>query len=253
MSDTFDLILAGYPALEQAQKDFDVLVGLVKEKQVKSDGMILVTRDEAGEVHVTDTGSHLGRKGAGWGGGVGVLVGLAAPPHARRGRRRRRGRRHRRQVRQAQGGHGPREPAWATSSSPAPPRSSPCSTTRTAWPSSGHCRGAGEVGRRDGQEGRQRRSRTRSPRPMGKFDPGPHRTADPRPHLRRRGRADARRLGPRLDRSSRARRRPRARRTCCSSSSTTRASARPTPSAARSARRTSRACSRWASPTTAST
>ena len=42
--------------------------------------MILVTRDEAGEVHVTDTGSHLGRKGAGWGGGVGVLVGLAAPP-----------------------------------------------------------------------------------------------------------------------------------------------------------------------------
>ena len=55
-------------------------MGLVKEKQVKSDGMILVTRDAAGVVHVTDTGSHLGRKGAGWGGGVGVLVGLAAPP-----------------------------------------------------------------------------------------------------------------------------------------------------------------------------
>jgi arylsulfatase A-like enzyme/uncharacterized membrane protein len=80
VGDTFDLILAGYPALEQAQKDFDALVGLVKEKKVRSDGMILVTRDEAGEVHVTDTGSHLGRKGAGWGGGVGVLVGLAAPP-----------------------------------------------------------------------------------------------------------------------------------------------------------------------------
>ena len=80
MGDTFDLILAGYPALEPAQKDFDELVALVKEKQIKSEGMILVTRDEAGEVHVTDTGSHLGRKGAGWGGGVGVLVGLAAPP-----------------------------------------------------------------------------------------------------------------------------------------------------------------------------
>ena len=80
MGDAFDLILAGYPALEPAQKDFDELVRLVKEKQVRSDGMILVTRDEAGEVHVTDTGSHLGRKGAGWGGGVGVLVGLAAPP-----------------------------------------------------------------------------------------------------------------------------------------------------------------------------
>jgi len=80
VSDTYDLILAGYPALEPAQKDFDELVKLVKEKKVKSEGMILVTRDEAGEVHVTDTGSHLGRKGAGWGGGVGVLVGLAAPP-----------------------------------------------------------------------------------------------------------------------------------------------------------------------------
>jgi len=80
MSDTYDLILAGYPALEPAQKDFDELVRLVKEKQVRSDGMILVARDAAGEVHVTDTGSHLGRKGAGWVGGVGVLVGLAAPP-----------------------------------------------------------------------------------------------------------------------------------------------------------------------------
>ena len=80
MSDTFDLVLAAYPALETAQKDFDTLVALVKDKKVRSDGMILVTRDESGEVHITDTGSHLGRKGMGWGGGVGVLVGLAAPP-----------------------------------------------------------------------------------------------------------------------------------------------------------------------------
>lgn len=80
MSDMFDLILAGYPALEPAQKDFDALVSLVKDKQITSEGMIIVTRDEAGQVKVTDTGSHLGRKGAGWGGGVGVLVGLAAPP-----------------------------------------------------------------------------------------------------------------------------------------------------------------------------
>ena len=80
MSDTFDLVLAAYPALETAQRDFDTLVALVKDKKVRSDGMILVTRDESGEVHITDTGSHLGRKGMGWGGGVGVLVGLAAPP-----------------------------------------------------------------------------------------------------------------------------------------------------------------------------
>ena len=80
MSDAYDLVLAAYPAAEQAQKDFDELVKLVKAKKVKTEGVILVTKDEAGEVHVTDTGDHLGRKGMGWGGGVGVLVGLAAPP-----------------------------------------------------------------------------------------------------------------------------------------------------------------------------
>jgi uncharacterized membrane protein len=80
VGDTYDLILAAYPALEQAQKDFDDLVQLVKEKRIKSEGVVLVQRDEKGEVHVTDTGNHLGRKGAGWGGGVGLAVGLAAPP-----------------------------------------------------------------------------------------------------------------------------------------------------------------------------
>ena len=33
-----------------------------------------------GNVSVRQTGDHLGRKGAGWGGGVGVAVGLFAPP-----------------------------------------------------------------------------------------------------------------------------------------------------------------------------
>ena len=80
MSETFDLILAAYPALEAAQKDFNELVKLVGAKKVKTDGVILVAKDAAGEVHVTDTGDNLGRKGMGWGGGVGVLVGLAAPP-----------------------------------------------------------------------------------------------------------------------------------------------------------------------------
>ncbi|MGZ4274534.1 MAG: sulfatase-like hydrolase/transferase, partial [Solirubrobacteraceae bacterium] len=42
--------------------------------------MILVTHDRQGNVSVRQTGDHLGRKGAGWGGGVGVAVGLFAPP-----------------------------------------------------------------------------------------------------------------------------------------------------------------------------
>ena len=53
---------------------------LVGEKKVRTEGVILVERDADGEVHVSQTGDHLGRKGLGWGGGVGVLVGLAAPP-----------------------------------------------------------------------------------------------------------------------------------------------------------------------------
>ena len=42
--------------------------------------MILVTHDRDGNVSVRQTGDHLGRKGAGWGGGVGLAVGLFAPP-----------------------------------------------------------------------------------------------------------------------------------------------------------------------------
>ena len=79
MSDTFSVIIAAYPVVEAAEKDFDGLVRLIEEKKV-SEGVILVAHDEDGEVHVTQTGDHLGRKGLGWGGGVGVLVGLAAPP-----------------------------------------------------------------------------------------------------------------------------------------------------------------------------
>ena len=82
MADTFDVIMAGYQAIEPAKKDFDGLVQLIKDKKVKSEGAILVEHDESGEVRVSQTGDHLGRKGMGWGGGVGVLVGLAAnrPP-----------------------------------------------------------------------------------------------------------------------------------------------------------------------------
>jgi arylsulfatase len=42
--------------------------------------MILVTHAANGDVSVRSTGDNLGRKGVGWGGGVGVAVGLFAPP-----------------------------------------------------------------------------------------------------------------------------------------------------------------------------
>jgi arylsulfatase len=53
-----DVLIAAYLFEDLAQKDFD----------------------EDGDVHVTETGDHLGRRGAKLGGGVGLVVGLFAPP-----------------------------------------------------------------------------------------------------------------------------------------------------------------------------
>ncbi|MGE5601445.1 MAG: DUF1269 domain-containing protein, partial [Nitrososphaerales archaeon] len=74
------VIVAAYMAVEPARKNFDQLVQLVKDKQVKSDGMILVEKDQDGKICISETGDHIGRKGVEWGGGVGLLVGLLAPP-----------------------------------------------------------------------------------------------------------------------------------------------------------------------------
>jgi arylsulfatase len=75
-----DVLVAGYQDIASATGDFDSLVAHVKERQVEIEGMILVTHDIDGNVSVRQTGDHLGRKGAGWGGGVGLAVGLFAPP-----------------------------------------------------------------------------------------------------------------------------------------------------------------------------
>ena len=80
MSDSYDVIMAVYPSTEAAAANFDDLVQLVKAKTVRSEGLILVERDADGQVRVTQTGDHLGRKGMGWGGGVGLVVGLFSPP-----------------------------------------------------------------------------------------------------------------------------------------------------------------------------
>ena len=75
-----DVLVAGYQDIDEATKDFEALVALVKEKKVSIEGVILVTHDEDGNVAVQRTGDNLGRKGTGWGGGVGLAVGLFAPP-----------------------------------------------------------------------------------------------------------------------------------------------------------------------------
>ncbi len=63
-----------------AKQDFDAVLKLAEQKTITVEGVVLVQKDADGEVHVVETGDHLGRKGAKIGGGVGLVVGLFAPP-----------------------------------------------------------------------------------------------------------------------------------------------------------------------------
>lgn len=80
MSETRMLIVAGYQDVDLAETEFRALAAQVAAKELSSDGMVLVGKNADGSLRVADTGNHLGRRGAGWGGGAGVLVGLLAPP-----------------------------------------------------------------------------------------------------------------------------------------------------------------------------
>jgi arylsulfatase len=79
-NDELDVLVAVYLIPDLAQRDFDAFVKLAKDGTISTDGVVLVTKDAEGEVTVQETGDHLGRKGATVGGGVGLVVGLFAPP-----------------------------------------------------------------------------------------------------------------------------------------------------------------------------
>jgi arylsulfatase len=78
--DQLDVLIAVYLIPDLAQRDFDAFVKLAEDEEITTDGVVLVTKDARGEVTVEETGDHLGRKGATLGGGVGLVVGLFAPP-----------------------------------------------------------------------------------------------------------------------------------------------------------------------------
>jgi uncharacterized membrane protein len=81
MSDTeFDVAIAAYLIPDLAKQDFDALVKLVEDKQLKVEGVAIVTVDSDGTTAVSETGDHLGRKGLEIGGGLGLVVGLFSPP-----------------------------------------------------------------------------------------------------------------------------------------------------------------------------
>ena len=75
-----DVFVGGYKDLDAAAKEFDGLAQAIADKKVTIEAAILVTHAEDDTVSVQQTADHRGRKGVEWGGSVGVLVGLAAPP-----------------------------------------------------------------------------------------------------------------------------------------------------------------------------
>jgi arylsulfatase len=78
--DQKDVLIAAYLIEDLAKRDFDAVVKLAEDDTISIEGIVLVQKDSDGEVHVTQTGDHLGRKGLKAGGGVGLVVGLFAPP-----------------------------------------------------------------------------------------------------------------------------------------------------------------------------
>jgi uncharacterized membrane protein len=78
--DKKDVLIAAYLIEDLAKEDFDALLRLAEDGTITVEGVVLVQKDSDGEVHVTETGDHLGRKGLKIGGGVGLAVGLLAPP-----------------------------------------------------------------------------------------------------------------------------------------------------------------------------
>ncbi len=76
--DNMDVLVAAYLSVDDAERDFEALLAEITAKRVKVDSAIVVVKDPDGTVSVRDTGDKAGRKGAKWGAGVGLLVGLAA-------------------------------------------------------------------------------------------------------------------------------------------------------------------------------
>ena len=70
-----DVLIGAYLDTEPAHLDYEA----VKNAGAKLDGVICVSRDHAGKLHVEES-DHLARKGAEALGGAGLIVGLFAPP-----------------------------------------------------------------------------------------------------------------------------------------------------------------------------
>ena len=70
-----DVLIGAYLNTAPAKLDYQAVI----DAGVKTEGVVCVSRDHAGELHVEET-DHMARKGAEILGGVGLVVGLFAPP-----------------------------------------------------------------------------------------------------------------------------------------------------------------------------
>jgi arylsulfatase len=59
------LLIATYPAIATATASFERLAGVVRQRTIGSEGLILVSQDEQGQVSVRESGDHLGRRDPG--------------------------------------------------------------------------------------------------------------------------------------------------------------------------------------------
>lgn len=73
------VIVAGYQDLNAARDDFENLTGRANAKTLPLQGAVLVGKDSGGNAVLLDTGNRLGRRGAAWGAGAGLAVGLFSP------------------------------------------------------------------------------------------------------------------------------------------------------------------------------
>lgn len=74
-----DLYIAAYGNRAAAQADWDAIRRLASDGVIKVDGLVLVSRDMEGKIHVDDD-PRKAAKGAVWGAVGGAIVGLLFPP-----------------------------------------------------------------------------------------------------------------------------------------------------------------------------
>src|SRR3954453_16082816 len=75
-----DVLIAAYLFEDLAEQDFEAVLTLAADKAITVQGGGRAQKYGDGEMHVSETGDHLGRGGAKLGGGAGLVVGLLAPP-----------------------------------------------------------------------------------------------------------------------------------------------------------------------------